>query len=526
MALKRLGALGITVLLAACGGLSGAGDEASSSVLPSLEARNDRLVDAQGREVILRGLNHIGLRSNRLRPPLRQDDGSPTPREELFDLQDLRDEDFDRIAAMGFNVLRTVFTWEFAQPDPPPAPYNEDYFALIDEFLDKAAARGIYVVFNFGQFGWSRAAGGNAGAPEWTVSDVCAQFPQIPGAPPQIPGGCSFFNFWANQESPGVPIRDAYIDLWRFVVERYRDHPAVVIYDLFNEPYGGPIPSGVFETVYLYPFYRELAAAIREIDPDTVIGFQPSLLHSIGVPTPFAEPINIPNALYMPHEYTIAYFTQRVDPRYLPGQRLVTEGYVTVAEDEARTFGTPWLTGETGWTRTTEADGVGGPIEAVNEQAPREYARDLNVIANTHRIGWIWFAYSSIDPAYGINFGGDLDEALVAAMAQPYPRATAGRVEEIHFDPVSGAFLLRTTDRFDAVTEIALPLRWQYPDGACVYGDSQLVGSIDGFGGLERNARAAMGFDPVRQTLQIRPLPAELTVLRRSGGCPRQAVTN
>ncbi len=501
----------LAVVLAGCSPDRQAAAPSAAGGLSPLTVDGSVLRDALGREVILRGLNHIALRSNGTRPAFRVD-GEQTPYEVLLDLQVVQEEDFDRIASLGYNLLRPVFTWEFVQPDPPPAPYNEAYFRLIDAFLDKAAARGIYVVFNFGQCGWSRAAGGNAGAPDWAISDTCMNLPGPTGSlPPQLSVrvGCAALDFWENEEVQGVGLQDAYIELWREVVHRYRDHPAVVMVDLLNEPYGGLIPPVVLETAYLYPFYRRLAAAIREIDPGIIIGFQPELYHSLGIPTPATQAIGIENAIYLPHNYTVAYFTQRVNPAYLPAQDLITRSDFSLTAVDAAVFGTPWLLGETGWTRTTVADGVSGPIDASDPTAPPKYGRSLVQLSNEMKIGWTWFAYSSIDEAYGIFVDGQLDAPLMREIATPFPRAVGGTIESIHFDPDTREFALLVREPKSAAAEIALPMQWQYPDGACVSVDGVAVAQITPDGQVHGEA---VRFDAARSTLTLQRTPAAITI--------------
>lgn len=510
-----------TVLLSACtnstpptGSLT-----QTSSTLPFISADATRLTDTLGREVLLRGYNVIALRSDRNHPPYRNADGSITPAASLFDLVDVDDADFDFIASTGVNALRLVVTWEFAQPDPPPAPYNEAYFKLIDAFIAKAHAHGLYVVFDFGQFGWGRVTGGNAGAPDWTVNATCHALPNAPAnLPPQASGsaGCAYFDFWTNEKVAGVNLQDAYLDLWRYVVRRYRNESAVAMYDLYNEPFGGPLPPGVFELEYLYPFYQKLSTAIRAVDPRHTVAFQPEILHSLGIPTPFATPLGIPNSIYLPHEYTVAYFLQRGDPVYTSLQDGITRTYLSIAASEAMTFQTPWMIGETGWTRSTSADGVGSPIPMVDADAPRQFAADFTAAADEQKLGWLWFAYSSKDQAYGINYEDKPDLPLIKILSRPYPRAIAGQVQSFHFDPDSGEYLQSTTGLFDQVSEIVLPLRWQYPQGACVYSDQKLLGDISADGA---SSSSAIQFDSRRQVLSLQQLPAMLRIERGTPAC-------
>ena len=436
-----------------------------------LTARDGVLVDGHGREVLLRGINHIGLRSDRNHP---LDPHSPPA--DLFELQDLEDEDFDTVAALGFNSIRLVVTWEFIQPDPPPAPLSETYLTLIDDAIAKADARGMSVIFDFGQFGWSRSLGGNAGAPDWTVSDTCRSMPgPQPGAPPQASAsvGCAYYNFWTDSNG----IQTAYVDLWRQIAARYADEPAISMYDLQNEPVGGPLPPGVFEYQYLYPFYERLGAAIREHDTNHPIAFQPNITRSIGVPAPFVRPLNIDNAVYIPHSYSLAYTPQRVDPMHTQAHSALFDADLNIMDVEASGFGVPWLLGETGWTRSTHADGVGGPIETVDPTAPPAFARDLVRAGDRFRIGWHWFAYSSIDEAYGINHGDVIDDAVADELAQPFPRA----MDHGNYRFIGGRYVQDIRDPVNP-SEISVSMRWA-PRGFCVI--FLAPGGADGSAGVD-----------------------------------------
>ena len=493
---------------------------APDTALSPLSAGSAALFDAEGRQVILRGYNMPALRSDRSRPPYRVD-GRQTPDAELFDLQDLEDADFDALAATGLNVIRFRMAWEFAQPDPPPAPYNESYFRRVDAVLAQAAARGLYVVLDFAQFGWSRHLGGNAGAPPWASLPDCLAVPAPPvNVPPHASPKvlCQWTGFWRNAEVGGRGLRDHYFALWRHVAQRYRGRGEVAAYDVLNEPLGGALPPGLLEYGWLYPFYRELAAAIREIDPDRMIGFQPQAYHSAGIPIPFVQAIGIDSALYMPHEYTLAYTLQRATTTWLPVYGPLTQTHVLLSQEDARLFGTPQAWGEVGWSRTTSADGVGAPSDRIDYESTVDFAEAFAPAADAAQLNWMWANWSSISATYGVNYQDRLDEPLLKVLTRPYPRAVAGRVQDFRFDPSTRRYEQDTVDRFDAVSEIGMALRWQYPEGLCVYGDGVLRGQLSGSGEAV-GAVDGLGFDARRQTLLLRSLPARLRIEPALAGC-------
>jgi endoglycosylceramidase len=159
---------------------------------------------------------------------------------------------------------------------------------------------------------WGEALGGN-GAPAWAAPQ-CNQPPDIPLA--AITGQwfadyftpdtqAAFSNFWADGD-PDIyctgPVQTRFVAMWQHLASRLVGHPALAGYDLMNEPWPG-VPPGAFEVAQLYPFYERLVAAIRAVDPTTIILFEPPISKSAGLP---AVPVGLSdrNAVYAPHLYT------------------------------------------------------------------------------------------------------------------------------------------------------------------------------------------------------------------------------
>lgn len=134
-----------------------------------------RFVDAQGRHVILRGVNlggdtKIPLSHSGLNPPRDFSDhrevsfvGRPFPLDEA-------DEHLGRIRSWGFNVLRLLTTWE-AVEHAGQGQYDQDYLDYLTAVCAKAGEHGLAVLIDFHQDVWSRMSGGD-GAPGWTFEAV------------------------------------------------------------------------------------------------------------------------------------------------------------------------------------------------------------------------------------------------------------------------------------------------------------------------------------------------------------------
>ena len=96
-------------------------------------------------------------------------------------------------------------------------------------------------------------------------------------------------NFW-DHEGPHGDLQDHYAAAWTRVAERFEDHPAVLGYDIMNEPAAGSHlsffvsigstsdPDGSaprFDAEVLKPFYDRMIAAIRAVDTDGWIFYEP-----------------------------------------------------------------------------------------------------------------------------------------------------------------------------------------------------------------------------------------------------------
>ncbi|MDR1239893.1 MAG: cellulase family glycosylhydrolase [Treponema sp.] len=136
----------------------------------------NRILDDQGRTLILRGVNLGGGSKNPMGPPgsafsaesLKNPEevsftGRPFPLEEA-------ESHFERLAGAGFTFLRLVITWE-ALEHQGPGLYDEAYLAYLRKILLAAEKWGISVFIDPHQDVWSRWTGGD-GAPAWTLEKL------------------------------------------------------------------------------------------------------------------------------------------------------------------------------------------------------------------------------------------------------------------------------------------------------------------------------------------------------------------
>ena len=117
------------------------------------------------------------------------------------------------------------------------------------------------------------------------------------------PGGQTGVN---HDDGTGFPLtfyvpryRQLTVALWRALAAHYRDEPAILGYDLLNEPIS-PYSDETYLNPRLEPLYREIVAAIRSVDTNHVVllaGAQWSTSFAV-----FGRPFDA-NAVYTYHKF-------------------------------------------------------------------------------------------------------------------------------------------------------------------------------------------------------------------------------
>ncbi|HZN93847.1 MAG TPA: cellulase family glycosylhydrolase [Myxococcales bacterium] len=245
---------------------------------PFVHQEGTRLVDRQGNEVSLRGVNLGGWllwegwmwgggwqsesdMMAKLTELLGEEDARAF-RERVRESY-IREEDIAEIARLGFNSVRIPFNHTLLEEDAAPFQYRPEGWAVLDRVLDWCRKHDLLAVLDL-----HSAPGGQS----WVYMTD--------------PDPRKLWDVAENQ--------DRTVALWRAIAERYADHHAVAGYDLLNEP--SP-PSGDV----LFQFYRRIAAAIREVDDRHLIIVEGSSMATDF--TIFESPVTT-NQAYSFHMYT------------------------------------------------------------------------------------------------------------------------------------------------------------------------------------------------------------------------------
>jgi endoglycosylceramidase len=105
-----------------------------------------RIMDAQGREVLLRGVN-----VNSLGEYWAYNPAIPT-------VYPFTADDADRMSAFGWNIVRLVVSW--SRIEPQPGAYDTAYLDQVEATVRLLASRGMYTIVDLHQDAWGATLAG------------------------------------------------------------------------------------------------------------------------------------------------------------------------------------------------------------------------------------------------------------------------------------------------------------------------------------------------------------------------------
>lgn len=400
------------------------------------------ITDAQGRALILHGINS----SSSAKDPA-------TGHMPWVTEADVQQETVD----WGFNFVRLLVFWDGIEPEK--GVFDEAYLDAVEARVNWYTARGAYVMLDMHQDIYSHAVGGN-GAPDWATVTLgwellSLDFPSMPWWVKNIDPAviAAFVNFW--QYDNYAYLQDHYIQSWQKVAARFKDHPGVIGYDLMNEPHAGDLLKAAkftFEPDWLKGLYDRLIPALRDVDPDKWIFYEPqSLAVNFGMSSRL-PPINDTrngekHLVYAPHLYPFS-LHEGIAYNLIDKQQMRDWNRHRVAELNAHQV--PLLVGEFGGS-----DSTAGFLE---------YVDDATAMLDHMSGSW---AYWSNDPgSWGLLDAAGKENPKVNHLVRTYPRAIAGEPVSFAFDSDTHRFSLEFNRKpgVTGATEIFVPAR-HYPQG-------------------------------------------------------------
>lgn len=431
-------------------GVSGASSDLPTNWVvedgPFVTVEDGRFIDQDGRQVILRGVN-VGEK----RSPYLSWHG---PRE------------YAQMRGWGFNCIRLLTFW--AAIEPECGRYDEEYLKGLDERIKWAKENNIYVILDMHQDLYGEGIPGGDGAPKWATldegkrhaslgfvwSDAYLVSPKIHAA---------FDNFWNNSPGPdGVGIQDRFALAWQHLARRYADEPAVIGFDLLNEPFPGsdvldaviatfPVlrqvltpdslsgksimeklsdmstykaildaAGGVcqtFEREKLTPMFQRVGEAIRKVDRRHILFIAPCVFTNPGIPSAL-EPVLgedgqvDPHQAFAPHAYDITVDSPNPEDANSSRLSLIFERHA----ETARRLGMPFVVGEWGAF-------YGSP----------------NVIPVARAYAHEFEKYLAGDTYWDFHEGFERT-AFFPMLERPYPHAVSGKIVQYQYDSEKETF--------------------------------------------------------------------------------------
>ncbi len=418
--LPLIAAIALLSLLAA--GCSSEPPVASApSLSPAYHSDGRFLRDAQGRTLILRGVN------------IPNDYDQHGPEHEVRPPAEV----FHHIADSGFNVVRLVIEWY--QIEAEQGIYNDAYLELLRQHVQWANEAGLFVFVDMHQDMFGRGFGGD-GAPYWACDQ--SYYDSYRPNPMFILNYFSsqvkacFQKFWTTPA-----LRHSQESAARAAAERIAGYDHVLGFDTFNEPSFGTTSITTFERSALMPFDEEFAARVGEAIQGRAFFFEPAFTFTVTRACAFDGPVTAFTGVFAPH-----YYNPSVELNHLwDGNVADVQAVVALAAQTAARLQVPWLFGEMGGAKDT--------------QNLSDYLFTLYRELDQQMAGALLWLYQRGDNSFHL-----IDQATddwtphARAFLRPVPSLVAGTPTAFTWDYDNGVFQFSwDADPQAGETEIVLP---------------------------------------------------------------------
>jgi endoglycosylceramidase len=339
----------------------------------------------------------------------------------------------------GMNAIRFIMTW--AAVEPNRGQYDDAYLEGVRTRLDWAQAAGLVVILDMHEDVYGEGFGFD-GAPRWTC-DAARYAAFVPSTPwflstldPNVTACVDGFYTSADLQA-------RFAAAWRHVAEKLHAHPAVIGFDVLNEPEWGSYSIFDFEHDRLQPMYERIVDEVRATAPGWVAFLEPAASRNAGIATGLWD-LRVRDVMYAPHSYDqSAESGYGFDPANRP--RLIDN--VAKLAAEARALGAGLWIGEYGGMTSTPG---------IAEYMTAQYDAAGAVAAGS--------MYWSFDASEGYGMlapDGSEKPELLDVLVRPYPERVAGDPVSYAFDAGTRTFtfVYRPDRALAAPTELRVPAR-------------------------------------------------------------------
>ncbi|NOZ61388.1 MAG: glycoside hydrolase family 5 protein, partial [Calditrichaeota bacterium] len=209
-------------------------------------------------------------------------------------------EDFNRLAAMGANYVNVSHAGLFTEN--PPYVLDVDVQQNLDNILDMIYQADMFAVISF------RTGPGRSEFTFFWGED----------------GDWFDASYYNDQVWKSQAAQDAWVQMWAYAAERYKNHPAVVGYDLMVEPNSNEVWFDLWNQDQFYQQYGgtlydwnqlfpRITTGIRQVDTQT-----PILVGGMGYSAmdwlPYIVPSSDERTIYTVHQYDPFVYTHQEPP--------------------------------------------------------------------------------------------------------------------------------------------------------------------------------------------------------------------
>jgi endoglycosylceramidase len=418
-----------TIIAGACAlvaTISALGTSASAHAAPPITGHAGRwVVDKSGRVVIVHGvsLSSKGLSGGRAYPA-GIGFGSA---------------DAEVLAANGLDAVRLTFERHAFAPEPGQFDYA--YLAQFKDTMKLLWRHGIYSLIDFHQDDYGPAFHDN-GFPDWMVqTDGVPNLNTLPFPQQYVANTAlwhAFDHFWANDPDPAGhgKLQADDIEILKTAVARLKGTDGLMGFEIMNEPFPGSDfqkclnlddkGCADFERTKLSPYYDRVVAALRKIDRNDMIWYEPQVGFDFGFPT-FVVPPKAPNLGFAYHDYC-----PLADPTSASCARI---------DRQVQKYARDHVDATHNALLETEFGSVTDPTTLVR----------LTNLYDSNMVPWMFWLYNGV-----LVRGNGRTEAIppgtrhlvsnvVGAIVRPYPQVVAGTPTSWSYDAGTKVFRLRYT---------------------------------------------------------------------------------
>ena len=450
-----LRSLFLVVLLHGCAADKADSGRAGGVGAPLLQVQDGRLVDTQGRQVLLRGVNARveGLFD------VTFDDG----RIALEEIPPFGRDDCELLAEeLGLNHLRLPVNWSGIEPTS--GTYDQAYLDRIGVLVDACAEVGVWTIVDLHQDAYGKDIGED-GAPLWAIHPAPEELLEGPLTSEELASRRTsavvlqaFDSLYSNATlDNGRPVRDAYAEMAAVLAESLADHPGAVALELQNEP----VVFGQQER--LDEFHEAVAAAVRAVAPELPLVFEPDALRNFNDQAPMDVPFGWNDAIYGPHIYTDVF-----EDGWASENTDDIRASIAGAEVEATFHDAHLYVGEFGNDPRSERGQL--------------YLETCFDAFDEHEASWaLWLYEEHSQDSWGLwdegaepHTRGDLRASAADMLARAFPIATAGEIAGIDWVAETRTLTVSIDAATDRPHVVAAPLR-TFPAGVTASCDGAAV---------------------------------------------------